>query len=137
MSRYNVLPDMEAAVATVIRDAAITGLGDRVYSSIPAKPTYPLVVVIRVGGTPSVRRYLDRANIQINVWGENQGQALDIAQECRVVVLEAEGTNVTIDGVGDVWISAVDDSLGMSYVPDPSTNRDRYLFGLLVAGRAN
>jgi hypothetical protein len=134
VSKYNVLPDIEAAVAEAIRDAAITDLDERVYSSIPAKPTYPLAVVQRIGGTPAVRRYLDRANIQINIWATSKSEALDIAQEARVAVLETEGTTVTVDGM-NIWVSAVDDSLGLSFVPDPATNRDRYLFGLLVAAR--
>lgn len=128
-------PDMEAVCAVTLRTAAISGLGTRVYSSIPRDPTYPLITVSRIGGLPSVREYLDAANIQIDVWGGTKSEAHDIAARARVVLLTLAGTSVTTPVAA--WISAVEDSLGLSWQPDPLTGRDRYLFGVTVYGRAN
>ena len=126
-------PDMEAVAAVTLRNAAISGLGTRVYSSIPADPTYPLVTVQRIGGIPSVREYLDTANIQIDVWGGSKSEARDIAARARVVLLSLAGTSVT--SPVSAWISAVEDVLGLSWQPDQLTGRDRYIFGVLIYGR--
>lgn len=126
-------PDIEAVIAASLRNAAITGLSTRVYSSVPADPTFPLAVVSRIGGLPSVREYLDTANIQIDVWGGTKSEIRDIAARARVVLLGLAGTLVT--SPVRAWISAVEDVLGLSWQPDELTGRDRYVFGVLVYGR--
>ena len=143
MTRFNELPDLEAVVSVAIRDATIGGL-EGVYSSIPAKsPQYPLITVKRIGGTPSVRSYLDTARIQIDVWGGVKGDGpgqptksdiLDISQAARIAVLELEGE--TVDDPVDVFVSAVEDASGLMWLPDPTTGRDRYSFAMWVYGRA-
>lgn len=127
-------PDMEAVAAVTIRTAAISGLGTRVYSSIPTNPTWPLVTVQRIGGIPAVREYLDTANLQVDVWGNSKSEARDIAARARVVLLSIAGTLVTTPV--RAWISAVEDALGLSWQPDPITGRDRYIFGVLMYGRS-
>lgn len=126
-------PDIEAVVAVTLRNAAISGLSTRVYSSVPTNPTYPLVTVQRIGGVPSVREYLDTANIQIDVWGGTKSEARDIAARARVVLLGLAGSLVSSPVAA--WISAVEDALGLSWQPDPVTGRDRYIFAVLVYGR--
>ena len=125
-------PDTEAIAAKTLRDANITG--SRVYSSIPKNPTYPLITVHRIGGLPAVRDYMDAANIQIEVWGGTKSEAFDAAAEARATLIELEGTSVT-DPV-DAWISAVEDSLGLSWQPDPLTGKDRYLFAVSIYARS-
>lgn len=142
MARFNVLPDLEAAASVALRDAAITDL-EGVHSSIPAKnPVYPLLVVQRLGGTPAVRQYLDRARIQIDVWGGARREGnlaipkstiLDIAQKARVVLLELEGQTLTAPV--SLFISGVDDALGITWSPDPTSGRDRYVFSMWLYGR--
>lgn len=127
-------PDLEAVAAEALRTAAITNLGTRVYSSIPRTPTFPLVTVQRIGGIAAVREYMDTANIQIDVWSENKSQGRDIAARARVVLLSLAGTTVT--SPVSAWISAVEDTLGLSWQPDQLTGRDRYIFGVLIYGRA-
>ena len=142
MANFVALPDLEAVASVALRTAAISGLAG-VHSSIPAKnPIYPLIVVQRVGGTPAVRQYLDRARIQVDVWGgiRKDGSAvtksdiLDIAQEARVVLLDMEGQS--IHEPVDVFVTAVEDALGLSWSPDPTSGRDRYVFAMWVYGRA-
>lgn len=133
MVRFRELPDLEAVAATAIRNANITNLAARVYSSIPAQnAVFPLATVQRISGTPAVREALDAANLQIDVWGGSKSQARDIAARARVVLLELEGTAVT-DPV-NAYITAVEDALGLNWQPDPDTGRDRYLFGVLIYG---
>ncbi len=133
MARFNTFPDFEAIIAATLRAASITDLGVRVYSSIPTNPTFPLVTVKRIGGSPRVRQYLDGANLQIDVWGGTKAQARDIAAACRTTIFLLEGTQVS--SPVSAWISGVDDSLGLTWLPDQETGRDRYLFSVLVAGR--
>lgn len=132
----NTFPDLEAVARYALAQANISEIGSRWYSSIPAKnPQWPLGTVIRIGGLPPVRQYLDMASLQIDVWGESKSQARDIAAQARTVLFSLEGTSVSTPV--SAFISGVDDSLGLTWQPDPVTGRDRYLFGVLIYGRAS
>jgi hypothetical protein len=125
MPEFNEFPDLEAACSDLLRDGGV----DRVYSSIPARPIFPLAVVERLGGVPPIRYHLDAARIQVSVYGNNKGEARDEAELARRVLLQAEGTTV------EAWeavITGVDDETGLTWLPDPETARDRYVFGLIV-----
>ena len=130
MPRFEIFPDAEAVVGAAIRNASISGLGTRVYSSIPRSPVYPLVLVRRVGGFPAVRQALDRASIQIEAWGDTKATAQRIAQEARVAVLLLEGTIVHTPV--DAAITGVSDATGMFFSEDDVTDIDRYIFGMNV-----
>ena len=135
MSEFLEFPDVEAIVAKTLRTASIPNISTRVYSSIPRDPTFPLITVQRIGGIPAVREYMDAGNIQIDVWGGTKSEARDAAARARIVLLGLAGSAVT-DPVA-AWVSAVEDSLGLSWQPDQLTGRDRYLFGVSVYARAN
>lgn len=136
MADFNVMPDLEAIVRKKIADA-----GYRAYSSIPNSPTWPIAVVSRQGGFVAVRRYLDSARLQIDIWGGAKGDATsvpkstiqDMGQDIRVQVLRLEGTKVTTP-VG-AWISAVEDG-PLQWLPDDDTGRDRYILVMEVYGRS-
>lgn len=132
MTAFTTMPDIEAICSAAIRNAAIVAA--RVYSSIPKDPTFPLIVVERIGGTPAIRQRLDAATVQVSVWGGTKSQAHDAAQAARVALLELEGTAVT-DPVA-AFVTAVDDAGGMIWLPDPLTGRDRYLFTVSVYAHA-
>jgi len=125
--KWAPFPDIEAMIRSALADANVAG--GRVYSSVPARPTYPLVQVQRLGGLPAVERRLDRARIQIDVWGNSKSEAFDIAETARLVAHEAEATAF---GEWHGFITAVEDELGMTFLPDPETNRDRYVFAVAV-----
>jgi hypothetical protein len=127
--RYEIFPDAEAVVNTVLRDAAITGVTG-VHSSIPKTPTFPLIITKRTGGVPVERHHLDRARIQVEVWGNSKSEALDIAQEARTLIHEMEGQQFT-DPV-DAYVTGVDDAFGLQWLPDNVTHRDRYIFAIDV-----
>lgn len=137
MTAYEVFPDIEAIVGYVIRSADIDGLDARVYSSIPREPTYPLAIVKRIGGTPAERHHLDAGRIQVEVWGGSKSEIHDITQLARVAIHEAEGTTFAVDGGApvDAVVTGVEDDLGLQWIPDPTTGRDRYIFGVIVYAR--
>lgn len=136
---YDVFPDAEAFVGWAIRDAGIPGLNG-VYSSIPKSPPANYAVIRRIGGVPNERHRLDQPNLQIDVWAVDKATGHDLAQAARVAVHELEGGTY---GVFDscpvaIVVTAVTDSLGLSFIPDPTTHKDRYIFGLrLVTHAAN
>ena len=117
-------PDTEAIATTALRAA-----GYRAASSIPANPTYPLVVVRRLGGTPAEKRVLDRATLQVDVWGNNKSEARDLGDAARRVLMNLEGTS-SVDFNG--YITCVEDVLGLFWLPDQETKRDRYIFSVAL-----
>lgn len=120
-------PDTEAMASKAMIAAGVCG--GRVYSSIPNNPTFPLVILTRVGGLPSVERRLDSASLQIDVYGNNKSEARAAADSARLALHSSEGTTWTAEGG---FISGVEDSLGLSFQPDPEIKRDRYIFGVIV-----
>jgi hypothetical protein len=123
---YQTFVDAERYVGEALRTAG-TGAGTRVYSSIPKSPTWPLITLQRIGGLPVDKHRVDRASLQIAVWGNTKAEAHDIAQEARVAILRMEGT--TPNGA---VIAGVTDTLGMTWQPDNVTERDRYIFGMTL-----
>lgn len=117
-------PDTEAIASVALRNA-----GYRAGSSIPANPTYPLLVIKRIGGTPADKRALDRANLQIDVWGNSKSECRDLANAARIVLMSLEGTTSSdFNGV----VTCVEDNLGLFWLPDQETKRDRYIFGVSI-----
>lgn len=127
-------PDIEAAVAYWLRLANLSGIGDRVYTEVPADPEFPLITVQRIGGAPAVRQYLDTGNIQIDVWGDDSSdakeQAHDIAQAARRECHNMEGREFALPV--HLYVTGVEDSLGLTWLPDDFTGRERYLFSVTV-----
>ena len=125
--KWQSFPDTEAMCARAMRDAGICG--GRVYSSVPRNPTYPLATVKRLGGIPAVERALDSARIQVDIWGNNKSEARLACDASRVALHNMEGT-IFLNERG--FVSGVEDELGMIFVPDPETARDRYIIGVRV-----
>jgi hypothetical protein len=118
------MPDIEAVVRIALDDAGL-----RAYSSLPANPQYPVVTIQRTGGLPAVKQLLDAAVIDFNTWADNKADARDLADEVRQVVYGL------VDTTNDEWectVTEVEDTLGLTFQPDPSTNRDRYVFALRI-----
>lgn len=116
-----VFGDVERVVSEWIRSTGV-----RVYSRIPAKPVYPLVVVQRLGGRPAVKQYLDAPYVQVEVWGDGKSQVLDLAEMVRERCLAIEGQII-----GGMFTTGVSDALGLTWLPD-ETGRDRYVFAVTV-----
>lgn len=127
MTTVDAFPDAEALASHAIRS---TVTGSRVYSSLPKNPTYPLVTVHRIGGVPAERHRLDAARIQVDVWGNSKSEAFDLAQQARVALHAMEATTYTTPVAG--YVTGVADDLGLIWLPDPVTARDRYVFGVVI-----
>lgn len=78
-----VLPDVELLTVAWLQGIdELANLYAGIYTEIPADPTLPLVRVIRIGGSPTVRQHLDAARLQIDTYadrGEKQA-AHDLAR---------------------------------------------------------
>lgn len=127
MVAYSRFPDIEAMMARALRSANVCG--GRAYSSIPRDPTWPLAVVQRLGGSPAVERRLDSASIQVDVYGNNKSEARAQADLARRALHGVEGTSFPTE-MG--YVTGVVDESGLTWVPDPITNRDRYTFSVAV-----
>jgi hypothetical protein len=123
-----LLPDAELLTVNALRaNADLTALvGARVYTAIPAEPTFPLVRVTRIGGIPAISRHLDIARIQVDVWGTTKFQARTVAATAQAAIHAAIGARA--EGV----LTGVDDDLGLSWQPDPETDQPRYVFGVAL-----
>ena len=119
------LPDVEE---TASRGLANAGL--RSYSGIPSTPTFPLCVVSRLGGTPVERHAIDRARIQVDVWGVTKKSVRDYAEAARRALHALEATT---DATNGSFVHAVDDELGLRWLPE--TDRDRYTFAVRITAR--
>lgn len=130
MPVYDTFPDVEAIAGWRLRQNNIAG--QRVYSSVPHTPTFPLVIVQRIGGIPVERHRIDGPRLQITVWGTSKSESHDIAQQSRAVLHGMEGSTFTVAGGApvDIFIAGVEDDLGLFWSPDSPTGRDRYIFGL-------
>lgn len=128
MAEFTPFPDIEAVCSTALRDADVCD--GRVYSSVPSRPTYPLAVVERLGGTAPIRQRLDAARIQVSVWADSKSDARDAAELARQTL------HATMEGSAyltlNAFVTGVEDETGLTWLPDPATSRDRYLFSVLV-----
>lgn len=128
MAEFDTFPDAEALVGALLR-TVLEGIAVGVYSSIPNRPKYPFLVIRRIGGVPVVTERLDRANLQIDSFGSNKGEAYDLLAKARVALLEAQGAQYERG-----WIASVEDSMGITYLPDLDVSPpiDRYVMGMAV-----
>lgn len=136
MSAYDTFPDAEAIVGWSLRQANVAG--GRVYSSVPHTPTFPLVIIQRIGGIPVERHRIDGPRLQITTWGTSKSEAHDIAQLSRTTIHNMEGDNFTTGGGApvNIFVAGVEDDLGLFWSPDSPTGRDRYIFGVRLITHA-
>lgn len=123
-----LLPDAELLAVNALRtDADLIALvAGRVYTAVPAEPTFPLVRVTRIGGVPVISQHLDVARLQVDVWGATKYQARTVAAAAQAVLHTIAGIHA--EGV----VTAVEDDLGLSWQPDQETDQPRYVFGVAM-----
>lgn len=110
----NVLPDAEMAIIEYLRSRTeVTSLvpAARITTTRPPTPTYPLVTVMRIGGTATAWQQIDEPALQIDVIGGSRYQCQQIARTIRACILAirndtvAEGVLVTgTEEVGPQWL---------------------------------
>lgn len=131
---FLAFPDVEAAAGKILRDASVAS--GRIYSSIPTTPTFPLCTVARIGGTPAEKHKLDRASIQIDSWarlpkdGGSKSEARDLAELARKTLYE-NGEGAFLADF-ECQITQIEPELGLRWLPDPTSKRDRYIFTVRI-----
>lgn len=123
-----VLPDAELLTVNWLAGIdEIATLYGAIYTEIPAGADPPIIRVLRVGGTPTVRQHLDGARLQIDVWcaeGEKQA-AHDLARLVQAAMH-------TMTGVHDEGVvTGVDDGV-FAWNPDDTTGWAGYSADYLV-----
>lgn len=130
------MPDVEGGVRDALRDddAVAALVGTRVYFGVPSSPTWPLIVVQRVGGgdDPS-EAPIDLSLVQIDCYGAtaNKSQAWAVAAAVRAwarTVRRATALNTEVTAYG-VNIESV------LWAPD-AADRPRYSLTALVMARS-
>lgn len=124
----NVLPDAELVALTALRgNTDWQHLDVGAFTEIPADPTYPLITLVRIGGRPPIRGWLDRARIQVDAYALDKATARLVAATCQQALHAAEHT-VTEHGL----LGAVETLSGPRWLPDPTTRHPRYLLDLQI-----
>jgi len=124
-----VLPDIEALAIWWLTDAAVVTGG--VHGEFPTSPTFPLATLVRIGGPPVLPRWLDRATLQLDVWGDTKAEARDTAATALASLLDMTGlvNTGTVHGV----VTDVDVAQGLRWFPDPTNEQPRYSCTVMVA----
>lgn len=133
---FNIFPDAEQ-LAIEILYASVSDAGGPfesylpvdVGTELPSEPTYPAIVVSRVGGVPTERHRLDHANIQFDVWADTKPAAHDVAQIARAVLHRAEGK---IFSTPSCVLTGVEDAFGLAWQFDTVSNQPRYTFAVYL-----
>lgn len=127
-----LLPDIERILSTYLRSRSeVTALvSTRVYTEIPKDPTFPLVRLTRVGGSPvtSTPLWVDEPLVQFDVWGGPKVLAREIAETIRSVLAEARLTAHADASIDDVTFGA------FQWLPDDTYEpaKPRYSFDALI-----
>lgn len=108
-----VLPDDELALLQYLKARPeVTALlpANRMSTEMPAKPTYPLLLVTRAGGPAHDRASIDEPALQVDVLGGDKRTCKRITQTVRGAILAiandtvAEGVLVSAaEEVGPAW----------------------------------
>lgn len=115
-----VLVDVEALVTTFLRANAevVAVVSDRVYTDLPHKPTYPLILATRTGGgfTTSRPLWLDAAEVTVAAYGGTH----KVAQSLMSTVLgaltaDSFRTNHALGCVTKVSVGEI------GYTPEPDS----------------
>jgi len=119
-----VLPDAELVATAWLRSH--TDIPDiPIGTEIPADPTFPVVRVVRVGGTPAVAGWLDVARLQIDVYHTTKQAAQNLARLVQAALDDLPGTRPA------AVVTAVEPGV-FYWNPDPPTGRPAYTFDVLV-----
>lgn len=135
-----VMPDVEAVVIQYLASVLVapSPVAGRVYDTIPPSPTYPLVTVGRIGGRPPVPRWLDRALLDVDGWGDTKGTARAACAEAWAALMDlddgvgTEGGLLTFGSISCV-VTAVGAVAGLQWLPDDETDRPRYTSTVAVS----
>lgn len=111
----NVLPDGELALIQYLRSRTeVTALvpAERITTTRPAEPTYPLVTVMRIGGLAN-NWQIDEPAFQVEVIGGSRYQCQQIARVVRACILAIRNDVVT-----EATLASGFEEVGIQWIPD-------------------
>lgn len=115
-----VMPDDELALIEYLRSIPeVTALipAARITLQLPPSPTYPVVLVQRIGGDFLVWPQIDQPALQIDVIGGTRHQCKQLMLTVRAAIL-AIANDVVAEGV----LSSATEEVGPSWLPDTIPN---------------
>lgn len=83
-----VIPDTEPLLVAFFRaQPELAELGERIYTALPARPTWPAARVVRWGGWPALANplWLDEAWHQVDIWGTTKNEVSALARLMRAL----------------------------------------------------
>lgn len=97
----------------------------RISAEVPPDPVYPLARVKRLGGALTTSRFLwlDRARVQIDVWGDTRKATWRAANLVRSVLIAGQCTTYAPLG----RIDSIDEIIGPFEGPDSDKRRRHYI----------
>ena len=125
--------DLEATLSDILRaDPDVTArVADRAWLNMPARPTFPAVLIRRVGGIGQVSYQgwvvTDAAQVDLHCYGGSRAEALGLAH-AAIAALCAATDKITVR------------PFAMNRIPDPTVpqqngrDRERYIATIEAAG---
>ena len=112
----NVLPDAELALVQYLRSRfEIYSLvpADRITTTRPPEPTYPLIQVMRIGGGSTSWGLIDEPAFQVDVIGGSRYVCQRIARTVRACILA-----IANDTVSEGTLASGSEEVGIQWMPD-------------------
>jgi hypothetical protein len=133
-----LLPSAEREVSALLRrhPEVIAAVEDRVYTVLPKKQTFPLVLVQLINSSPRWMQpyWIDEALLQISAYADSKPIAAKVAEICRATAATWEGRpeDLGVDGFVGAMASST-----MFWNPDDlfQAAKPRYTFDLEVRTR--
>lgn len=112
----SVLPDGELALIQYLRNVSeVTALvpADRITTTLPPKPTYPVVLVQRIGGLANAWQQIDEPAFQVEAVGGTRHQCQQLARTVRAALLAIRN-----DTVSEATLVSGSEEVGIQWIPD-------------------
>lgn len=112
----NVLPDSELALIEYLRGRSeITALvpAARITTTLPPKPTYPVVLIQRAGGLADAWQQIDEPAFQVDVVGGSRYQCQQLARTVRACILA-----IFNDAVTEAVLVSASEEVAIQWFPD-------------------
>jgi hypothetical protein len=112
----SVLADAELAVIQYLRSvSAVTDLvpSARITTTLAPKPTYPVILVQRIGGTSKAWQRIDEPALQIEAVGGSRYQCQQVAATVRAALMAIRN-----DTVSEATLVSAVEEVGIQWIPD-------------------
>lgn len=121
--------DIEAALIEFLSaDPDLADLQEGISTELPTNAVLPRIRLNRAGGVTSPEGWLDAPRVAIDCWGNTKEEAWNLASTCLPVLLTRLAGGTFEGGV----ITNVRSELGITWAPDPDTDKPRYTFTVVI-----